>query len=346
MVVFLPETVRVGYGKNEKKLNICLPLVLVLMGCMSALRRYDVGNDTISYKIFFSNIALGYYYEDMRIELGYRYLNILIAKFTQNFTIFLVITSIILFWGLGRYILNNSVDNKLFLWLFWLYGYIVYVSPLRQSIALVIVFSALRFLLKKKLISFYLLIALASTFHLTAVSAIIFPLLIYFKPKSLWIFLAIIGIVILVTSGAIHYVSTSFLNYYYTNYLTVQSGFMAVIFNSAIGFVPLVLAFFSSSREKTWIDNDSYKIYKWSATIYTNLIILSLFSSGTGRLALFFLPMTLSYWCFVIRIFIKRRFLKNLVILILSINIITYQILAMIYRPEWNSFFPLYYIWQ
>ena len=113
--------------------TVYLILVFGIMCFMASFRAYHIGNDTEAYFRFFSNIARGDLETDARLEIGFRYLNRAIAMLTSDFTALLTITSIIMFVSLYYYVKRWGYNPYLYGLLFWLFGFVSFVSPLRQS---------------------------------------------------------------------------------------------------------------------------------------------------------------------------------------------------------------------
>lgn len=327
-------------GKDAK---IYLFITLGLMCFMTGFRRYDVGNDTEAYRIYFSNLATEGFSADGRIETGYKYLNVYISEFTHDYTDFLVITSLILFGAMYKYISAYGKSVKLYVCLFWFYAYVPFINPLRQSLALSIILFSLSFVKRKKYLLFLLFCYLATLFHNTAVIAVFLLPLYYIKPKDSKLFLVLFITIILVATNGIDIFSKYILDDYYSRYLEVQSGVGAGVFNAVFGFMPVILDHILLRRDVT-TKPSYYNLIKWSSVVYACFYIASLYTGGAGRLAYYFFPMTLSYWCYVICKMKKNN--RIITILLLFVIAIIYRALVLLYRPEWNSFFPFYYVWE
>lgn len=325
--------------KNQKH-SFYLLLSLGLMCFMTSFRAYDVGNDTEAYYFFFNSFSNNDYGVDTRIESGYRFLNYLVTLFSDNFTVFLSITSVILFASLFAYIQKRGFDNQLYSVLFWLFGYTSFVSPLRQSLAIVFIFISLFFLERKKGVFFVVFCFLASLFHRPAIICLILFPLYYVRPSfKSYLFMAVV-VLILVFSNTINHL-TGVLDKYYLHYFDTQSGWAAVLFNSLFGLIPIII----DANKKDHSDSASFiRLSRWGCFLYVLCYLCSLYSSGMGRIAYYFLPMVLSYWCYVISKL--KGGIKPITIILLIVILVTYNLLAIKFRPEWNSFFPFHYVWE
>ena len=121
--------------RKTKGNQLGLALLMIAIFIMAAFRRYDVGNDTQSYLSFFSQISLGNIAYDPRIEPGYRYLNLLVSLFSNNFTWILIISSFLLLFPAYSLFRKFSDNPKLCVLLFWMLGFTTLVSATRQAIA-------------------------------------------------------------------------------------------------------------------------------------------------------------------------------------------------------------------
>ena len=341
-LIFPIKSVRIPESRFTTNEKIYLFLTMFFMLFIASFRRYDIGNDTEAYHRFFSHMVVGDYNYDERVEIGYRYLNILISKFTDNYTLFMFIVNIIIFMALIKFIKKEVTNLKLFVCIFWLFSFISYVSPIRQSIALGIVLLSINYIKERKFIRFYIACALAVTFHATALVAIVFPLLYWMKPKKSKTYIILFMTIVAVGTNAISFIATRVLGDYYSRYLDVQSGVIAVVFNLLFSIIPILL-------EDKFIDNSSiqsmpsYCLMKYGSLIYGCFYIVSLYTSGAGRIAYFFSPMVIAYWGYVLNALkFKLRIIANIIIMLV---LLLYRVIVLLYRPEWNSFFPYHFIW-
>lgn len=111
-------------------------------------------------------------------EIGYRLLNKIVLVFTDNFQVFVAIVamiSVIPLWVLYR---KDSEGEALTIVLFLaLAPFSMYFSGLRQVIAMAFAVPALYFTKKKKIVPFLICVALAFTFHFSAlILAVLYPL--------------------------------------------------------------------------------------------------------------------------------------------------------------------------
>jgi hypothetical protein len=323
-------------GKYQGK----LALLLFFMFVMASFRRYDVGNDTQSYLNFFKQMSYGNISYDSRIEIGYRYLNIFVSYFAENFTWILLLSSAFLFVVLYRFFKRYSDNLILCGVLFWLIGFITIVSATRQAIAIGFIYIAIYFLVKRIRIPFIAFVIVATLFHSPAIIfLILLPLLnIKLTIKSVTVITLSITMLTLSTGVFIKLI-ISFFDSYYANYIGTQSGILAVLFHSLIGLIFILIdELINKKRSREIYSKRIYNLAKWSTLAYSCFSIVSYNISIAGRVSYYFIPAMILYISFVCK---NNKIVTAVFIMVL----ILYNILAIWLRPEWNSFFPFYYNW-
>lgn len=316
--------------------TVYLILMLGIMCFMASFRAYHIGNDTEAYFRFFSNIVRGDFETDSRLEIGFRYLNRGVALLTGNFTALLAISSVIMFSALFFYVRRWGYSVYTYALLFWLFGFVSFVSPLRQSLAIVCIFISLHYLLKRKYLIAVIICALGALFHKTALVGLLLIPLSFIKPSSLNLFAASAVVLVLAVTGVLE----SFLDEYYERYLDVQSGVAAALFNAAFGVIPLVL----QGKYKVKRPDQRLIVIRWGSCLFAICYLLSLISSGMGRIAYYYFPMAISCWCIAIKK--MKPGVREVVLISVILILVVYRILILAYRPQWNSFFPFEYVWQ
>ena len=316
--------------------TVYLILVFGIMCFMASFRAYHIGNDTEAYYRFFTNIARGDFDTDARLEVGFRYLNWGVSLITGNYTVLLLITSVIMFIALGLYVKRWGYNPYLYGLLFWLFGFVSFVSPLRQSLAIVCLFISMHFLLEKKYLLAVIICASGALFHKTALVGLLLIPLSFIKPSSWNLLVAFVVILFVAVTGVLE----PFLDEYYERYLYVQSGVAAAVFNSAFGAIPLVLQGWRKNRRL----DQKMTLIRWGSFLFSICYVLSIISSGLGRIAYYFFPMAISCWCVAMKKL--KPGIREVVMIALVLILIAYRILILAYRPQWNSFFPFEYVWQ
>lgn len=182
-------TKRLPEEEAPKRFIYCTSFVLILV---SGLRHEAVGNDTLAYMMSFED-TLDTSWSEILSNFANNYLNPLnnegkdpafkifeklVGTILPNSRLYLFVIAAILLTSIGYFIHTFSVDlrSTLFCYVFYIsmfYGYLPN-SAIRQSLALSIVLFAYCLAFKRNLIWSVLLVLLASTFHKSALLALLF----------------------------------------------------------------------------------------------------------------------------------------------------------------------------
>lgn len=180
--------------ENKYKLNIvfwCLSIIVLVI--LMGFRTAGVGVDDISYKTIFNQInqqGIIEYFLTTKMELGYVIVNYVIGIFTNDFQIFIFLSSLIpicLFYKALKYERKN-VNYFLAIFLFGTVLLLYFFGITRLFIAASIIAYSLRYVFEKKTKKYILCVILAMFFHY---SAFFMLFLVYFstekdnKPRSI-----------------------------------------------------------------------------------------------------------------------------------------------------------------
>jgi len=185
------------------------------------LRHYSVGVDSVRYYQRFLQAANIDSFKEIfslhRFEPLYTLLEGTIGIFTDNYTIFFLGTSLLIFIPVGIFIYKYSNNYFMSIFLFIVLGYFDFsMNVVRQSIAMSISLIGYKYAKEKKFLKFLLIVLIASLFHYSAV--VIFP--IYFltnlKPRREYIYS--IGI-LLVALTAFNNQIAQFIHSFYYKYV-------------------------------------------------------------------------------------------------------------------------------
>ena len=154
------------------------------MALLYGLRYKRIGNDTIGYVRFFEGDIREFSMIDVfdeslhRTEVGYRFYAKIISFLTDNYTIYFLITAVILFGVLIRFANKYTENPFVFLFMFMTLGtYHFYQTGLRQALAMTVCLIAVDFVHNKKLFRFVLTVLIAATFHKSAyIFLILYPM--------------------------------------------------------------------------------------------------------------------------------------------------------------------------
>ncbi|MCU4614791.1 EpsG family protein [Acinetobacter lwoffii] len=226
----------------EKKLigRDALIIPVIFLSIIAALRNYTVGTDTPTYTLpFLKGLNFYSYTINPNIEIGYEYLVKLILLFTNNYSIYFFIISFFIIF-LNFLVIKKYAVNYLFsIYLYIALGfYTIIYNPVRQSIAMAIVFMSLPYLLEKKLFKFCLIVYLASLFHISALIFIPIYFLLHLKLRIETKFVILFLGSTFLSKVLLIYLNNS--NERYSNYTDIYldngDGRITVLFYSLLGF--------------------------------------------------------------------------------------------------------------
>jgi hypothetical protein len=149
---------------------IIFSFVLVLFAGL----RDNVGTDWDAYFDF-------YKYSTDKVEIGYATLNNFFGSLSISYNIFLLFINGVSIILLYKFLEKNTVFKIVSILMFFSNLYLYFnLSGIRQAIAISITCFSFTYALNKNPVKFFLLVLLASTFHITATSF----LFIYFLPRN------------------------------------------------------------------------------------------------------------------------------------------------------------------
>lgn len=217
------------FRSKLKKYNKIINFISIgFLFVIFAFRATSVGADTKTYEILYNN-----QYEWN--EKGYVYLVRLFNYFGFSFRFFLIIISFFSIFSLNHFLQKYSKDYIFSLILFVTIGlFSMYMTGIRQVIAISILLWSIDFIFRKKIFVFVLIVLLASSFHTSALVflPIYFLNYINFTKNKILIFFFVFCIIIMLFKNYIwSFVSTIIPNQYddlvfnsqdyYTNILVI-----------------------------------------------------------------------------------------------------------------------------
>lgn len=178
---------------NKRKWFISSSFGLIIL--LSALRKFTVGIDLSShYANRFITIAnlkwieLPIYQTKHTYDLGFIIFDKIISCISDNPQWFIIVTSIIIFGSVARYIYRHSenivIETFLFITSFTM---MMYLNIIAQSLAIAIMLFGFDFLLEKKYFRFVCIVLLATTIHSSAIVCLCFIPLIKIPNKKKYI---------------------------------------------------------------------------------------------------------------------------------------------------------------
>lgn len=341
-------------GQSKNKAIISGIVLFAIMGFKSS----SIGNDTPSYLEFFNrlNRMSTLFDANTRFEKGYQLYNKLIGYFFKDSQALFIITALIcvacIIYGISQYSINWQYSLFLFVGLRFYY---FFLSGLRQSIAVSIIFVSYKFLKERKYIKYVALILLASTFHFSALIFIFaWPISRMKLNQSSIVKLVVgIGIVYIFFSPILNKV-LSYLPIYYSHYTKTtafEGNNLANYIGAVIPCTVLLLSYMVRYKSVTFV-NRWRKNYYEDADSQNFFLIIAVGLSLIATRASILDRMVQYYWIFSIisipnMLFsIKNERKRTGWYLGISTFVILYNAIILIFRPEWNAIVPYRFFWQ
>lgn len=321
--------------------NFLFTCLILLFWFLTAFRAANIGNDTKAYLDYYKHIAIVGISKNLRIETGYQYFCLLLSKITRNPYFLLVICATVCYGICGIYIYKRS-DNFLYsaIFLFCLV-FSFFSSGIRQAIAMVIVMMAY-FMIKdgKKLLPI-LLILLASFFHTSALIALLWFAHKYVPKKPPIVITLAIVIAVLAATKSLNSVITVIFREYesYFSSANAGTGWLGITYYALRALVFYIIIHIASRTDE-----------KEGSLAVSNTVLLlmtvclgfsvNLFSRGSY------------YFLLVTMIDIPNAFSsgkikhRDIWMLVMGTVMLTYFMVTLIFRPEWNHLYPYKFNWS
>lgn len=264
--------------KNSKNKIIFLFISAIWLILVSTLR-YGIGFDYFSYKDIFENISktslneLKNYYS---IEILYLYLNKIISLLGGNYTTFILIINIFIISSVMLFIYKYSKNFYISIFVFITFQFFSHsMNLLRQTIAVVIFLFSYQFILKKKFISYAIIIFLGFFFHKSII--LIFPMYFLLNIKFSFKYFILISFL-------------AFILYIFSDYI-----FFYIFKN--------ILKMYSNYSNEIYWNANSFK-YIIFPTIY--FIIVLIFKN---KILKYNVLINTAFYTFLINLFITKHFI-------------------------------------
>lgn len=179
-------------GKRVIDTALLLPFIVLLFFKGFSATGTDLNT---GYYINFNSSASLSSFRDQTIEIGYKFLNVIVYNIVPNYTVFIFIVALItlipVFYVVKKYkdIINVPCALLIYAGVFYFSGF----SAMRAALAYSILLLSLDSLYEKKNLKSFVLILVASSFHVTSLIALIPFFVVTFKSfsKSIWAILLV-----------------------------------------------------------------------------------------------------------------------------------------------------------
>lgn len=279
----------VGCEKSRYRDGLYLGLCCTIFCVLAALRGRWIGNDTHTYLDLFQSVSRYSFANGFvlgRWEAGYLAFNKVLSMISSNPQTILIVTSIIFYLAIYKFIKKESDHYWISIILFFINGYFRFsMSAVRQILAISILIFGLYFLKKKKYIAYAIFVALAFSVHTSALFAGLALLGASFQWKRVvYRILVITTTVITLSSGLIQRIMEGIFNYSrYVGSIYDDGLNIATVFLTLMCLSCLLIMYFAN---KNTADDDFFFRTEF---IRLCVLIMSLRLNSLDRMADYFL---------------------------------------------------------
>ena len=351
-------------GINEKQNDILRFFVLFPMFALCAFRALSIGNDTQIY--YYGYTRIGQYasliaaIQGSRYEIGYTLLSYSMHKLGVSFLGMQIIISIIVYYSFYRFFVkySNNFSFSCFVFLTLRYSMST-MNVVRMWLAIAILLYAIPFIQKRNLVPFLVLVAIASSFHSTAlVFAILYPAAKVRINNRIVFSTFIVSWLLLLVGRPVFARVTSMIGrysgYLSSNYFVFESN-IAVYMTLAINLALFLLIYitFGKNGEKLYeptTGNINSGLMIEQISLVCGLLVVAFSIVGLGntimdRISVYFGVMfTISIPSIYEHINLQHN--KKLLYISMLLGLTAQYLVVMIMRPGWNGVTPYLFFWQ
>ncbi len=208
---FLTYLAQESFKKEKKVIGIFFSFFAILLPAgLAGLRAPIVGTDVKIYGEAYFNLAcisdtFAQYRELCATDFSYALVNFIVSRFTTSVNWFFFVLELIILIPIyiSAYQHRKEKSMVMFMAVTFLFFFNTSINQLRQSVAIAIIVFAIKYAEDRKLVKYLIAVAIASTFHISALLAI--PIYVIFgtkdfKYKRLFEFLLLLGTVIIIAN--------------------------------------------------------------------------------------------------------------------------------------------------
>ena len=307
-------------------------------------RKLFFGYDSFSYVSVLKNIMSCSSYQEISErhiargwERGFVWLLYLISRISSNKFFFLFVIGAWLYFSFLKFFFLQKKEFLTAIMVFILLGtFFATTNLMRQMFAASIILYGYRFFIKKKYILYFVLVCVASFFHISALCCIILPIINCFKLTRKNIFFYIVGLFIIVLLGhkflalAVHFVAPQYEVYLTSSIYGLQrKAKLGPLLNLMVQLL-MFHFFYLNYEKKNETKSRLLKIYM------IGLLFTAASTKFTqiGRIASYFTPTAFM-------LFYDTK--KNKHYYLTLLTLFGYCLIVNLFRPEWTGFFPYYF---
>lgn len=184
-IIFIPFLFLEIFTKNKLK-NIFYYILILFLFLVAGLRGYQIGGDTSSYfNIYIDTPTIKQYLNgiqlpDRAMEKGFLYIFMVFKSLNLNFTLVLLLISLVVMGSINSLIKNKSEYYIISLYFYYVFHYqLVSLNMIRQSIIIAVIL----FSLKKKISYIKMLLIVLGGYYIHS-TVLIFPVIYYLSIKD------------------------------------------------------------------------------------------------------------------------------------------------------------------
>lgn len=342
IIIILGIILKPNYNNKTKK--IYMVIIMSIFTVVSALRASTVGADTSMYSEAFNHISQVSFnnLHIFRYEYGFTLLCKILSLINNNSQILIIVTSLFIFISVGRFIYKNSKDVILSCYSFMTLNiYFLYMTAMRQALAIAIILIAYEYLKVEKYFKFSLLIILSSLFHK---SALICLILILFRRNRY----RLTSLIYTFLLAIISFVGYKYLFVVFTTIFTEYGGYSSGIFSVSNYFGSLIEAcviliiwlfgiYYIYKKDSKFDYKTSLIAYIMSLAFILSVLVMKM--NVVNRLTAYFSLFSILWLPQGVRSIsiIKKR---TIIYIGIYVFLFIYWIVILLARPEWTRVVP------
>lgn len=311
-VLFVSGILGISYdylNKREKNTKLVYFLLILFLSGMFAFREYifeNPGTDYFEYKHWFDIITIHRFRNSTFNSIGFNAMILLFKTLHLNFFVFLFAVGLIinnLIFGFTKRNCENFALSTL-VYIAFVYGSTFNI--MRQWIAVALFVYSWNYILNKKYIHYYICIAIAATFHTSAVLLVLIPLLFLVDTRYMTAMAVIVlaGIVLFFNPNVLNSILFSgrfSLLSSYEMYTSRSTGYSNYVYPTICGTLLFLIGIF---REK--FEDENFKKLYLLLSIAFAFSLASMRSFMFSRFLSYFLPILLIMIPMLTRLFMKK----------------------------------------
>lgn len=323
------------YEGNKKAIALMLLPLFVLI----AFRGATVGTDTPGYLKMFNAMNDNVFLAEAsyeRIEVGFKMLLKGLSVINDNAQILFIVQAFLFYVVFVNFLKKNTFDPARFIVIFLgLNLFNFYLTGVRQAFAMSICMVAYQMAKERKLIRFLLLIALAFTFHKSALFFIVIYPLCSQKINRNYIVLDILGLgLVAIFNERLFEIGGSVFDLNY-GIEAVQNGYIMVgivAITTIMSFMYYGTLIYKNPENSILIQLNALSMAMW---------VLRLYSRTAERIALYFLPFTILLMVELFDLPENSRYRK-----LLNLGSVMFFTVYFIYRLNGLGLLPYQFFWM